>query len=108
MELYIFLGSTMKLEDENAGYYQGFAFNHFEEKFSNFKKAFNEVKNQKTVKVARAIVKGNEKSDIHDIVQKVTSQFGKWQPSLKRFDFNVNHFYVGGNGMIKSSGKEFK
>ena len=109
MNLYIFVGATILLKEESAESYIGTAWEHFGKNFQGFREAEKAAK-QQNAKVSKAGVKvaGNENSDISDIVSRVESKFREWQPTLHTFNFNVNHFYVGGKGAIQSTNQVFK
>ena len=109
MNLYIFVGATTLLKEESAEFYIGTAWEHFSKSNQGFRKAEKEAK-QQNAKVSKAGTKvaGNENSNISDIVSRVESKMREWQPNLRKFNFDVNHFYVGGKGIIQSTNQAFK
>jgi len=109
MNLYILVGATVVLDEEGAEFYQGTAWEHFRKSSPGFQKA-EQLAEKLNAQVRSAGVKvaGNENSDINDIIAKVSVKLREWQPSLRNFNFNVNHFFVGGTGVLKSTNQAFK
>jgi len=109
VNLYIFVGATTLLKEESAEFYVGTAWEHFRKNNQGFRNA-EKVAERKNAKVSKAGAKvaGNENSDVSDIVSRVESKLREWQPGLRKFNFNVNHFYVGGKGVIQSTNQAFK
>ena len=108
-KLYIFVGATTFLNEERIYSATGFALKHLEKTNKNFKTAMKKVKKEKIpTKTVGAQVEGDSKSNYDDILERVYSRFRGWQPSLKDFNFNENHFNYQGLWEQKNRGLFFK
>ena len=104
-QMYILVGATTTLDKKGIDFYIGTAINHFDKENRSFRKA--KKKADKAVWAFR-LVNGGTYPNVDDYTTKVQSEFWEWQPDLREFHFNKNHFHVGGIGVRKSTGQEFK